>query len=292
MKLQQVFRAVILFVFAVFLIQLHRSGDVFKLINPAYVTLSKIAGILFLILFVAQLYQIFVPNSHHYNHQHHHHEASRFKGFISYFLIILPLFIGITMPFSTLDASIAQKKGMMVSLESSGAGQAQAMQQQSQKNSTIVSDPNPPDPDLYSNKMNKQQYDSLMDQLPNLPSVELNEQMYTAYYQAIHNNPELYAGKEIKLTGFVYREEGFSTNQFVLGRFVITHCVADASIVGFLANLEGAEKFAEDTWMEVTGAIYLENYQGNILPAIKITDGHTITEPQQPYLYPVSMKIR
>ncbi|WP_396021233.1 hypothetical protein [Bacillus sp. S/N-304-OC-R1] len=44
----------------------------------------------------------------------------------------------------------------------------------------------------------------------------------------------------MQLTGFAYKEDGFEQDQLVIARFVITHCVADASIVGFLTELPEA----------------------------------------------------
>ena len=66
---------------------------------------------------------------------------------------------------------------------------------------------------------------------------------------------------------------------------LIPHCIADASVVGFLSELPEALNLAEDTWIEVMGTIDTVEYEGSILPIIKIEQWVEIKEPSTPYLY-------
>lgn len=77
----------------------------------------------------------------------------------------------------------------------------------------------------------------------------------------------------------------------VISRFLITHCVADAGIVGFLSEFDEASALAEDTWIEATGILDVTTYNGAQLPLIKITDWKTIDQPEEPYLYPLTVKL-
>jgi putative membrane protein len=77
----------------------------------------------------------------------------------------------------------------------------------------------------------------------------------------------------------------------VLSRFLITHCVADASIIGFISELPEASSLKENTWIEVKGVLDTTNFNGTELPIIKITTWKKINEPKEPYLYPISVKI-
>lgn len=307
-NLQQVCRAIILLVFVIFIVRLHYTGDILKLINPKYMMLSKTAAILFLILFIAQIQRILEPNTENHEHHDHHHDHGNtpfsFKKFISYVVIILPLFTGFVFPMTTLDASIAANKGTMFSLSKHANQVDESGTKSNEKasdvpkedingslNNELQQDDNPEDPNLYSNTISQKEYDKIVEELAQKNSIEMNEQMYTTYYQEINMNPDKYVGKEIKVKGFVYKEDSFPGNQFVLGRFVITHCVADAGVIGFLTELDIAEELESDTWIEVVGTIYLQEYEGDLLPAIKVTNINMTEEPNQPYLYPISIKI-
>ncbi|WP_117168344.1 TIGR03943 family putative permease subunit [Paraliobacillus sediminis] len=307
-NLQQVSRAIILLVFVIFIVRLHYTGDILKLINPKYVMLSKTAAILFLVLFVAQIKRILESNKHdhgehddHDGHKHDHGNAPfTIRKFISYAIVILPLFTGFFFPMSTLDASIAANKGTMLSLSNntSKADVSEENVTESEPESIeegtsneVQQDDNVADPNLYSNTISKEEHDTLIDELSERNSIEMTDQLYTTYHQEINMNADDFVGKEIKVTGFVYKEESFSANQLVLGRFIITHCVADAGVIGFLTEMDIAEELDEDTWVEAVGTIYLQEYEGDLLPAIKVTEWNVVEEPAQPYLYPISIKI-
>jgi putative membrane protein len=67
-----------------------------------------------------------------------------------------------------------------------------------------------------------------MRELENSDVIEMKEDIYASYYEIISMNPKAYIGKRIKSSGFVYKEEGFDSNQLVVSRFIITQCIADA----------------------------------------------------------------
>ncbi|WP_429465445.1 hypothetical protein [Neobacillus sp. B4I6] len=83
-----------------------------------------------------------------------------------------------------------------------------------------------------------------------------------------------------------------SQNQLVISRFLITHCVADASIIGFVSEFsEPSPSLEKDTWVEAEGVLDITTFNGTELPLIKITGLKKINEPEKPYLYPISIKI-
>ncbi len=79
----------------------------------------------------------------------------------------------------------------------------------------------------------------------------MNEKMYAVYYDEISRDIKQYKGKEISFNEFVYKEDAFAENQLVIGRYLITHCVAEASIVGFLSEIEKAGTVPENTSIKV-----------------------------------------
>lgn len=71
----------------------------------------------------------------------------------------------------------------------------------------------------------------------------------------LHENPEAFMGKSIELEGFVYRQEDFNNNAFVVGRLLITCCAADASVIGIYIEGENANQFENDTWVHIKGTV-------------------------------------
>ncbi|UOQ84846.1 TIGR03943 family putative permease subunit [Gracilibacillus salinarum] len=296
MNVQQAVRAMILLLFALFITNLHYSDQVLLLINPKYEAISKIGVFILLVLFGFQIHRIWKTKqneSHEHDCDHHHdhgYGTINVRKLTSYSIILLPIITGLVLPLSTLDASIAEKKGVMLSL-TNNANREESTTTNNGNASGSQQDYNQPDPNLNSNGMKKDEYEQMKGSLADASSIKMTDQAYSTYYEMINAEPEKYVGKEISIKGFVYKEDGFDANQVVIGRYLITHCVADSSLIGFLSTLEGAESIAEDTWISVTGTIYLQDYNGISLPAIKVTGWEEIQQPELPYVYPVVIKL-
>jgi putative membrane protein len=310
--LQQAVRAVILIAFSVMLFMLHYSGDITKFINPKYVGLSQSASVIFLILFFIQLTRIWTTKEksphdcHHEDHacgHDHGNSTLNTKKLISYFIIIVPLITGFLLPAKVLDASIANKKGGMAIISN------QKQSPQDDKNSGTNasenkdnSNQNSPDDFavnddiidsglLNQEEISKEEFEKLVQTLEQSPHIKMNDYVYSSYYEEISKDINKFKGRKITLKGFVYKEDGLDKDQLVISRFLITHCVADASIIGFLSEFSEASSIEQDTWIEAYGVLDTTSYNGTELPFIKITDWKKINEPEVPYLYPISVKI-
>lgn len=304
---QQAIRAVILFAFSAMIFNLHQTGEITKLINPKYENLSKTVAILFFILFVVQLTRIFsfsTKDHHHCHHTghhccHHDHGNSPFntKKLFSYLILIIPLATGFFIPAKTLDASIAEKKGgMMILSKQTQAAETEDFTEAAIPNQSAGDNlygDHAPDPNLMEERQEipEEEYDHLKKELSQKQTIHMTNHIYTIYYDDINSNASKYKGKKIQLTGFVLKEKGFKQNQLVLSRFLITHCIADASIIGFFSELPEAQNIDEDTWIEATGTIDISTYNGEQLPIIKIADWKKIEEPKKPYIYPIDIRV-
>ncbi|WP_163536114.1 TIGR03943 family protein [Gracilibacillus sp. YIM 98692] len=312
---QQLLRAVILLFFTLYIFKLHFSGEILKLINPKYETLSQIGASLFLFLFLVQMQRVFSPVKPRKEmaddaHQHDHgDQPMTMKKIVSYIIIMFPLTTGMFLPLSSLDASIAKNKGASLSLTNYGSSREknQSLQEIQEKQDISEDieendqppgveekgavDDNPIDPNVFRNKISKPEYDQLKEQLKNTSHLMLEEELFATIYQEIMDKVSLYEGKEITLSGFVYKEDDFSDHQLVLGRFLITHCVADAGMIGFLTEFDNADSFSEDRWLKITGTIAVTEYQGVEIPSIQVSEFEAIEEPDQPYVYPLQIEI-
>ena len=90
------------------------------------------------------------------------------------------------------------------------------------------------------------------------------------------------AGSEVSFVGFVAREAGMPADEFMLSRFLVSCCVADA--LSIQVRIVGAPpgELAEDDWVRVTGALYPLGREV-IVDATEVT---TVSRPQRPYLNP------
>lgn len=296
---QHFLKAVLLGLFTLFFTNLHITGDIAKYINPKYDFMSKIAAVFFLVLFLIQLSRIWQKKhvhhvcSHGCSHDHGNGHWS-LKRIVGYSIVAFPIVTGFTLPPTTLDASIAANKGFLLSQGSNGENadgsnkdslteDAESLVEK--ENIDIYSSEHIPLPN--NNYLSEEEYNDKFRLLQESETIQMTDDMFGSYYGEINDNPQSYIGKTIKMSGFVFKEEGFTSNQLVISRFLITHCIADASIIGFLAEFQGAETIEEDTWIEIEGVIDIGTYGGYELPIIKVTSLNVIDEPSEPYIYPV-----
>ena len=100
------------------------------------------------------------------------------------------------------------------------------------------------------------------------------------------NGAEAIAGEEATVVGFVYRDERFADDQFLVARYVLSCCVADAAPIGLVVQWTEATALETDTWVEVQGHFTPGPFAGDSV-AVLVADQVTGAErPAQPYLYP------
>ncbi|KYG90687.1 TIGR03943 family protein [[Bacillus] sp. KCTC 13219] len=291
---RQAFKACILLSFSAMLFSLHWTGEIKKLINPKYGNLSIVAAVLFFILFLVQLTRIAEKKHHHDKHccSTHDHGNTSFttRKALSYTIIIIPILTGFLLPAQILGSTIADKKGGVVMLTKQ---QQASIGDYVSSNKPIVENiyDHEPDPALIEGRkeMQENEYELLKKELFKKSKINMAAEDYIIYYDEINNNVSEYIGRRIQLNGFILKEEEFAQNQMVISRFFITHCIADANIVGFLSDFPEATSLAEDTWVEVIGTLDITEFDGAYLPIIKIEQWVEIQEPETPYLYPIDV---
>jgi putative membrane protein len=303
---QQAVRAFILLAFSIMLFTLHFTGEITKFVNPKYEGLSQSAAVIFLILFIIQTTRIWtVKENSHLHHCHddshdlscsHDHGDSPFntKKLISYLVIVFPLVTGFLLPAKVLDASIADKKGGLAVLSNQKVEKKQeeeGVPNTGQRKDPVINEDLVDLSRIKDNVYTKEEYEQLLQQLEQSSTIEMNDNLFSTYYEEMHMDLDKFKGREITLKGFVYKEEGLEQNQLVLARFLITHCVADAGIIGFISELPEASSIEVNTWIEAEGVLDITNYNGIEYPIIKITNWKEIKEPREPYLYPITVKV-
>ena len=122
--------------------------------------------------------------------------------------------------------------------------------------------------------------------IESLEEIIMTEKDYMHILEALFMEPQSLKGKSIEITGFVLRKDGFDDNQFVMGRGLITCCLADSAIVGVMATGDDFEQYKENQWLWVRGRLDVHDYNDNIIPIIIAEEVKTIPVPEQEYIYP------
>jgi putative membrane protein len=231
------------------LVSLLISGEISLLINPRYKWLVGVSIMILFIFGLVQLWQLKGKELHR-------------LGVSSYLIVLFPLFLFIFVPPKVLDASDADKKGVIYSKP---------------KVQQTVSEQMIPSEDPYL---------KVLTQLKKQKEIVITDKNYGDIINTISLHPKSLVGKKIRVMGFVYRDETISKNQFVVGRYSVTCCVADSQVVGYLANWGKQDQLKLDQWVEITGKLGVIKTEDNIdQPLIYIQQVKKIKELKEPYVY-------
>lgn len=93
-------------------------------------------------------------------------------------------------------------------------------------------------------------------------------------------------GQQANLLGFVYREPDFPENHFMIARFTMSCCVADASAIGIPVYAPEAVDIADGEWVSVQGSFLSGLFRDVKTPILQPDAIEVVEQPDQPYLYP------
>ncbi|MEM6284868.1 MAG: TIGR03943 family protein [Chloroflexota bacterium] len=99
-------------------------------------------------------------------------------------------------------------------------------------------------------------------------------------------NYDVFNGQPANVSGFIYREPDFAENQFMVARFTVSCCVADASALGLPVFADNAPDFQTGEWVQISGTVQVDEFTGEVLPIINSRSIERIELPEHPYLYP------
>ena len=100
------------------------------------------------------------------------------------------------------------------------------------------------------------------------------------------SDPAGMTGEPVDAIGFVYHDARLADGQFLLARYTIACCIADASAIGITVAWPAAAGLADNQWVRVQGEIAARQQDGQSVPLVRATQVTTIPEPAQPYLFP------
>jgi uncharacterized repeat protein (TIGR03943 family) len=98
--------------------------------------------------------------------------------------------------------------------------------------------------------------------------------------------PAQFNGSPVDVIGFVYREPIHPDDGFMLARFTMSCCVADAFPIGMPVIALGGGEFEVGEWLRIQGQLKARSFGGDFLPVALAEAIERVDEPRQPYLYP------
>lgn len=247
MKLRtyRVFQTMILFGLGFFLLNRFFSGQLLVYIHQRYVWLVLPTAIV--ILAVAYILFNRRPQHHSVESGLLIEEEAPHNAHWRLILMLIPLVLGIVVPISPLDAEAAASRQIRQSLTFST------------------------DPGLR---------ETILALEPDTRSIL--EWMWA--FDAAQDKDQL-EGQPVNLEGFVIVKENVPEGQFLVARFVITCCVADATAIGIAVDPSGTDMIMPEGWVSVRGTMRISRMDGESALLIEATEIQPIERPEQPYLY-------
>jgi putative membrane protein len=93
-------------------------------------------------------------------------------------------------------------------------------------------------------------------------------------------------GRQADVVGFVYREPTFPPDTFMVARFTVSCCVADAAAIGLAVRSADSGTLTADTWIRVKGTFAVGDFRGDSVPILTADSIEVVPQPEHPYLYP------
>lgn len=254
---------------------LYLSGKLDQYINTHYSYLAFIAMFLSFILALVQLV-IWMKNL-----KMHSHLSGKLAKLTSPMILVLPVMIGLLVPTVTLDSTTVSAKGYHFPTAVGSVGRGES------DDGTRVQYLKP-DTSLYFTKNAYQkEMQKELTAYQNLDAIHITTKNYMEIMELIYLYPDVFSGKRISYTGFVYNEPDHEGYQYLF-RFGVIHCIADSGVYG-LSTTGNTQSYDNNTWVQVTGNIDTE-YNSQLeqtLPVLHIEDSQEVSEPDNPYVYRV-----
>lgn len=116
--------------------------------------------------------------------------------------------------------------------------------------------------------------------------IAIPDKGFMEYLTALDLYLHAFIGKQVELSGFVYRQDDLPQKQFVVSRLAMQCCSADASPYGVLAEARDAEQYATDSWVKLRGTVSKTMLGGMEIMKLDAVSVVKIEAPASPYIYP------
>jgi uncharacterized repeat protein (TIGR03943 family) len=243
-------QAVILSLLGLFFIYQILSSRITWYINARFFPLVLFGAVVLLVLARVISHDRSGDQDHQHDHQaheEHDHDHSSHRSSWALVLISLPLLIGVFFPHRPLGSEVLENRGVSITapLRASDAGKPLQLE-------------------LAPTER------SILDWIRIV---------------TISEDPTSYEGQSADVAGFAYRDPRLESGQILLGRFIVTCCVADATAIALMVEGEGIDEMIENQWYRIRGHVFKTVLEGQVMPVIQADQIEEIPMPEEPYLY-------
>jgi uncharacterized repeat protein (TIGR03943 family) len=247
MRVESLLKALVLAASGLMLYQKVGSGTVAFYINQRFEWLVLAGALIYLALALTLLYRLITPASKTLTEQVLGPARSSFTSWSAVLILALPALIGAVAPARPLGASAIESRGVGLQSAPASAG-----------GTTVKRAPTGPR--------------TILDWLREISA---------------SGDPATLSGQQADVIGFVYRDDPrFSDKQFMVSRFTVACCVADASALGLIVETDELGAFKQDQWVRVVGRFSTGQFANETVPVIKAEKIEATEQPAAPYLYP------
>ncbi len=279
-NLDALLRITVLSGFALFFWRIIQDGSILLYVNPRIVPYVKFGCLVMGVTALFFIKDVFKPK--------------RKINIAPYLVFLIPLLFAFLLPAKSLDSSamafgdIELASGNINSVNSSSAvsENSEEVQGSADAYGADAYGPDSYEIDAYASAPASGADGSITSEpASNAPIIVSNDD-FAYWLQEISYNLEKYEGREIEITGFVFKSKEFSNNEFVPARLMMSCCTADLQPVGLLCRYDGAAALVQDNWLKVTGVIREAEYNGQKTPAIIASKVEEAKKPDNEYVYP------
>ena len=287
-------RGIILLGYALLLLKLFLTFNLQYFIAPKMNGYLYFALGVFLLLGAIQVIRGTSSNTKSHSCDCEGHELPRgaMKSFMIYTLFVFPIVLGFLLPDNVLDSAAAAKRGVkigntMFSTPPAIGDQKENTGKPNQESKQGLQ----PTLESYEDFPVEKDFEKLKDIVGSKEKIIVRDEQYVQTLSIVDEKLDQYVGKEVQLTGFIYKDEGFEENQAVISRYVVSCCVADASVYGLLVQDKDMADLEPDTWVNVSGIIDAVDFNGRKMPVITHPVFEKVEQPENPYVEEFYIKI-
>lgn len=231
------------------------------------------------------------------------HESSWGKP-LMYSLFTIPLALGFFMPPKLLDSAIMEKKGVIYQQTAFRSANDDSHDRKDVQDQTIdhdwwenyefeseTSENNlPHEQQILKDELGiwyePDHYQQLAEALLAQDIIIVEDRGFLDTMLVISAYQDKFQGREIELSGFVYRDQAMAENELAITRTAITCCLADASFYGILVRGDGLNVFPTDSWIKIRGIIEQGLVLDQDMLMISSIEAQPVETPESPYVYP------
>jgi putative membrane protein len=256
MRTRQWIQSVLLLFLGLYMLDNMLTGRIWLYINERFGWLSWIGTGILLAIGIIGVFDLLRegreehdPEHHDHDHAHEHgHDHGTAPSWPKLALVGLPLLMGVLIPARPLGASAIGSNGVSTNFSAiQGSGSSTQL------------------------------------------AVAPTERNVLDWVRAFNgsDNVQKFSGQQADLVGFVYRDIRFKdASQFMVARFTISCCVADATALGVIVQWPDAPRLAQDSWVHVKGKFQVQNFDSQQTPILVAETVDPTSQPEHPYLYP------